>query len=132
MKDKIAEWWGRKGAKKEDEVITFKPYEEPGEMRMPPETEREKLRENEAAKGSSIELKVVRPESYEEVATVADYLLEGYTVFLNFELLDKPMVRRMLDFLSGVTYAKDGQIKQTSATTYVITPDDVDITDDKN
>ena len=33
--------------------------------------------------GNNIELKVVRPESFEDVTTVADYLLSGCTVFMN-------------------------------------------------
>lgn len=79
---------------------------------------------------SNIELKVVRPRSFEEVSTVADYLLNGCTVFLNMELLDGASVIRMLDFLNGVTYCTDGEIKNVARSTYIITPNNVDVSDE--
>ena len=80
---------------------------------------------------SNIELKVVRPATFEEVGNIADYLLEGCTVVLNTELLDEPSTFRMLDFLNGVTYSTDGEIKNVAKSTYIITPHNVDVSDDK-
>ena len=85
---------------------------------------------NTGDSNSNIELKVVRPKSFEEVSTVADYLLDGCTVFLNMELLDGAAVIRMLDFLNGVTYCTDGDIKNVSRSTYIITPHNVDVSDE--
>ena len=79
---------------------------------------------------SNIELKVVRPATFEEVSTIADYLLDGCTVVLNMELLDRASTIRMLDFLNGVTYSTDGEIKNVSRSTYIITPHNVDVSDD--
>jgi cell division inhibitor SepF len=36
----------------------------------------------------------------------------------------------MLDFLNGVTYANDGEIKNVAKSTYIITPHNVDVSDD--
>ena len=81
-------------------------------------------------KSDSVELRVMKPESYEEVGSVADNLLAGCTVVLNFELLTTPIMVKMLDFLNGVTYCTDGEIKQVSKTTFIITPHaNVDISD---
>ena len=79
---------------------------------------------------SNIELKVVRPATFDEVSTVADYLLEGCTVVLNLELLDGAQTLRMLDFLNGVTYSTDGEIKNVAKSTYIITPHNVDVSDE--
>ena len=73
--------------------------------------------------------KVVRPESFDEVSTVADYLLDDCTVVLNLELLDRATSLRMLDFLNGITYSKDGEIKKVAQSTYIITPHNVDVND---
>ena len=78
---------------------------------------------------SSIELKVVRPERYEEVAHIADHLMSHRTVVLNLEATNKENQRRMIDFLSGVAYAIDGQIKRVATETYIITPCNVDVSD---
>ena len=77
--------------------------------------------------GNNIELKVVRPTSFEEVSTIADHLIAGCTVVLNLELLDKAATVRMLDFLNGVTYTKDGEIKNVAANTFIITPCGIDV-----
>ena len=79
---------------------------------------------------SNIELKVVHPASFEEVGEIADYLLEGCTVVLNLELLDPVQTLRMLDFLNGVTYSTEGEIKNVAKNTYIITPNNVDISED--
>ena len=77
--------------------------------------------------GNNIELKVVRPTSFEEVSTIADYLIAGCTVVLNLELMDMAATVRMLDFLNGVTYTKDGEIKNVAANTFIITPCGIDV-----
>ena len=77
----------------------------------------------------NIELKVVRPATFEEVSTIADYLIDGCTVVLNLELLDRAMTIRMLDFLNGVTYVKDGEIKNVAPNTYIVTPSGIDVND---
>ena len=78
---------------------------------------------------NSIELKVVAPMQFEEVSTIADYLVGGCTVFLNVENTPKEIVRRIIDFLSGVAYSIGGQIKKVTLATYIITPDNVDVSD---
>ena len=77
----------------------------------------------------SIELKIARPESFSEVSTIADYLLDGCTVVLNMELMERASQLRMLDFLNGVTYSLGGDIKNAAPGTFIITPNNVDIKD---
>ena len=49
---------------------------------------------------------------------------------VNMELLDSAATVRMLDFLNGVTYCTDGDIKNVSRSTYIITPHNVDVSDE--
>ena len=123
-------------AKGEEENVTFKPFPEEEEAKVKVEEKAEEPKKLPApieakaeTKDANIELKVVRPSTFEEVSTVADYLLAGCTVVLNLELLDMPQVIRMLDFLNGVTYSTDGDIKNVSKSTYIITPHNIGITD---
>ena len=101
------------------EEITFKPMEEvatPEREALPTPAPEAKEEAQEA------HLKVIRPESYEEVSSVADSLLEGCTVVLNTEAVDRASMIRMLDFLNGVTYCTDGEIRKVAASTFIITP----------
>ena len=80
-----------------------------------------------AASGTSLELKVVRPKEFESVPQIADHLLHRRTVVLNLEETNKETARRVIDFLSGVAYSLDGQLKKVASNTYVITPPNVDV-----
>ena len=83
----------------------------------------------ESQSPANIELKIARPESFSEVSTIADYLLDGCTVVLNMEVMDRASQLRMLDFLNGVTYSLGGDIKNAAPGTFIITPNNVDIKD---
>lgn len=73
---------------------------------------------------------LVKPEKFENAAEVADHLRDKRTVVLNLEQTNKDVARRLVDFLSGVTYAQDGKIKKVANSTFIITPYNVDILGD--
>lgn len=78
---------------------------------------------------SALELKVVRPEKYDSntAQKIADHLLNRRTVVLNLELANKESCRRLIDFLSGVAYSIDGYIQRVANNTFVIVPNNVDV-----
>ena len=80
---------------------------------------------------SSIELKVVRPDTFVNSRQIADHLLNNRTVVLNLEATNKETARRILDFLSGVAYSIGGQLKRVANNTFVITPDNVAVSGDQ-
>ena len=129
MFDKFKEKLGLKETRKDE--LEFKPFEQTqrAEVIRAVEEEVEPVAAP-AQHNNGVELKVIRPESYEEVRTVADNLISGCTVVLNVEVLDRTTITRMLDFLNGVTYCQDGEIRKVAPTTFIITPhSDVDISD---
>lgn len=79
--------------------------------------------------GTALELKVVKPQSFESVPQIADHLLNKRTVVLNLENTNKETARRLIDFLSGVAYSIDGALKKVATNTYIISPSNVDIGD---
>ena len=114
----------------EDDNVKFKDYEEKfnhSYSESHNEPQREEPKSNSSIEGNNIELKVVRPESMEEIFTIADYLINGCTVVLNLEELDKESVTRLLDFLNGVTYTTGGEVKNVSPNTFIITPTGINI-----
>lgn len=134
--DKIADKLNRK-AQSVDEEIKFKDYSAESEQRLsssaseaPAESAAPSLNAIVTEKESNIELKVAHPESFSDVADIADYLLDGCTVVLNMEAVERPQILRMLDFLNGVTYTTGGDIKLVSQNTYIITPHNVDVSDE--
>ena len=73
---------------------------------------------------------LVKPEHFEDASTIADPLNNKRTVVLNLESTNKEVSRRLVDFLSGVAYANNGQIKRVANSTFIITPYNVDIMGD--
>ena len=67
-------------------------------------------------------LLLVRPDKFELAADIADRIAERNAIVLNLEETPKDVARRILDFLSGVTYALNGKIKKVAGNTYVLTP----------
>ncbi len=129
----IFDGWKKKIAaavEEEDEEITFKSFdEEVNEEKVEDvaeESEEFAVRKS-SIEGNNIELKIVRPENMNEIFTIADYLIDGCTVVLNLELLDKDTIKRMLDFLNGVIYTKGGDMENVSPGTYIITPTGINI-----
>ena len=49
---------------------------------------------------------------------------------LNLENTNRDMSRRIIDFLSGVAYANGGKIKKVASSTFIIIPNNVDLTGD--
>ena len=71
---------------------------------------------------AQLQVVLVKPERFDDASAVADHLNAKRTVVLNLESANKDVARRILDFLSGVAYANDGQIKKVANCTYIITP----------
>ena len=65
---------------------------------------------------------LVKPDKYENAPEIADHLRERRTVVMNLEQTNKEVAKRLIDFLSGVTYAQEGKIKRVANSTYMITP----------
>ncbi len=73
----------------------------------------------------ALELKVVKPERFEDASPIADHLLSRRTIVLNLEDTNSEVSRRLIDFLSGVAYSIDGNLKKVADHTFVITPNNV-------
>lgn len=79
---------------------------------------------------TQLKVAILKPERFDDASTVADHLNAKRTVVLNLESTNKDVSRRLVDFLSGVAYANNGQIKRIANSTFIITPYNVDIMGD--
>ncbi len=79
---------------------------------------------------TQLKVVLVKPEHFEDASSIADHLNEKRTVVINLESTNKEIARRLVDFLSGVAYANNGQIKRVANSTFIITPYNVDVMGD--
>ena len=118
----------------EDEDEDFEEFEEPSrrdifeDRRSKFDDRRSKVVNIHAT--TQLKVVLVKPERFENASEIADHLKDKRTVVLNLESTNKDIARRLIDFLSGVAYAGEGNIKKVAANTYIITPYHVDIEGD--
>lgn len=79
---------------------------------------------------TQLQVVLVKPERFEDASSIADHLNSKRTVVLNLESTNQDVSRRLVDFLSGVAYANNGQIKRVANSTFIITPYNVGIMGD--
>ena len=84
--------------------------------------------ENEpVADGAAFEMKLITPKDYSDREDIARCLVNGNAVFLNIELLDRPSIVRLMDYLSGVIYVINGKVKWSNSSSIIFAPANVNI-----
>ena len=117
----------------DDEDEEYEDFEEPRERSFDDRRNKAEDRRNKVVNiHATTQLKVVlvKPDRFENASEIADQLKDKRTVVLNLESTNKEVSRRLVDFLSGVAYANNGQIKRVANSTFIITPYNVDIMGD--
>ena len=73
---------------------------------------------------------LLEPRAFSESQQIADHLKKRNTVVVNMKRVTSEQAKRIIDFLSGVAYAKQGKIKKVANSTFIIMPENVDFTGD--
>ena len=81
--------------------------------------------------GAALEMKVVKPERFDEVKAIGEHLLARRTVVLNLEETNKETTKRIIDFLGGVVFAIQGKVRKVANATYVVTPKNVEVSSEQ-
>lgn len=69
----------------------------------------------------------LRPLDFDDVQVIADRLIARTPVLMDVEHLDIATARRILDFLSGTTYAMAGYIQPVGQGMFLLTPGGVEV-----
>jgi cell division inhibitor SepF len=109
------------------EEIAEEQEETPAKVKREPATRRFAERRNAQTVNSAMKVVIVRPEVFDEVAGIADHLVQGKTVVLNLETANKDISRRIVDFMSGAAYALACKLKKVANNTFIIVPEYADI-----
>ena len=81
-------------------------------------------------RGGNMEVCVVKPTSVDDSREITETLLSGRTVILNLEGMDLEIAQRIIDFISGATFAISGNLQKISNYIFLVTPTNVDISGD--
>lgn len=88
------------------------------------------MRHPAARKSGNMEVCVVKPSSVDDSREITETLLAGRTVILNLEGMDLEIAQRIIDFISGATFAISGNLQKISNYIFLVTPTNVDISGD--
>ena len=70
---------------------------------------------------------VIEPKSFDDAQEVANCLREKRPVVINFDKTDAEVAKRIIDFISGTTYALNGEIKKVGRGVFLCAPNNVNV-----
>lgn len=73
---------------------------------------------------------IVEPQTFDEVQNIADQLKKGCPVIIRLGSAGRQLAKRIVDFLSGTTYALDGDFKRLGETIFLCVPSTVKLETD--
>ncbi|MEG1930082.1 MAG: cell division protein SepF [Anaerovorax sp.] len=76
---------------------------------------------------NQFKLVVTEPKSFEECPRLVDSLKSRKPVIINLEKMDSDVARKIFDFLSGATYALNGNVQKVANNIFIFAPDNVDV-----
>ena len=112
------------------------PKREPIRAPLSQERERERERENviplrgrEALDRLTKKFKIVviEPTAFDECPRLVDSLKDRKPVIINLESIEPDTARKIFDFLSGATYALNGNVQKIAQNIFVFLPESVDV-----
>ncbi|MBR3293955.1 MAG: cell division protein SepF [Oscillospiraceae bacterium] len=77
--------------------------------------------------GNDTQVILFNPKSFEEAGELVSYLQMGRSLVMTLEGQPTEKARRLLDFISGITFAMEGKVTPVAGKTYFITPQNVDL-----
>jgi len=75
---------------------------------------------------------IIQPSCIESAQEVCNHLRAGRTVICNYEKIDQKVAQRVMDFITGVAYAIDGQVHKVSPLIFVTVPRNISLMDENN
>lgn len=79
----------------------------------------------EASRRSEPQSQIIVARNFSDAQTLADALRQGRSVVLDLRNTEPEMVRRIVDFASGLTYALDGKMSKTAQGVILVSPSGV-------
>lgn len=70
---------------------------------------------------------VIEPKSFDECTKLVDNLKARKPVIINLEKVETDLARKMFDFMSGATYALNGNVQRVTSNIFIFAPANVDI-----
>lgn len=77
---------------------------------------------------SQFKMVVIEPKTFDECPKLVDNLKAKKPVIINLEKVESDTARKIFDFLSGATYALNGNVQKVANNIFIFAPENVDVT----
>lgn len=75
---------------------------------------------------------VLMPRMFDDAQQIGDRFKRDQPIILNLQGLDRDTARRLLDFASGLCYARDGEMRKVANAVYMLVPASVVVSDSEH
>ncbi|MGN0948322.1 cell division protein SepF [uncultured Megasphaera sp.] len=131
---------GTVGGVNEDDEFETDEYEDEEEMEEEQQQQRSTSRRTPAVaprrssgvgyaapQEKPLRMVIVEPETFDDAQSIADYIRDRKPVVINFESTPDDIAKRVVDFVSGATYALDGNIQKVGKEIFLCVPSNVTV-----
>ena len=70
---------------------------------------------------------VVEPKSFNDAEQIGSKFKSDTPVIVNLQNIDRDLAKRLIDFVSGLTYGLDGGIQRVAEMVFLLTPANVEV-----
>jgi cell division inhibitor SepF len=78
---------------------------------------------------SGMPVVLARPKNMEDATGVAERVKDRVPIVMNLEGVDESVARRVVDFVGGVVFALDGELRKAGRAVYLCSPVDIPVED---
>jgi cell division inhibitor SepF len=116
-------FWGRVA-----EWLGLKEPDEFGEMRAREEAVEEiSDRILQPVPESTSRVHVIEPKSFNDAEQIGAKFKNDTPVIVNLQSIDRELAKRLIDFVSGLTYGLDGGIQRVAEMVFLLTPANIEV-----
>lgn len=122
---RMAEWLG---LREPDEFSEMRDREEAIDNiaeRSPGARDRERI--FQAVPESQTHVHVVEPKGFNDAEQIGMKFKNDTPVIVNLQDIDSDLAKRLIDFVSGLTYGLDGGIQRVAEKVFLLTPSNVEV-----
>jgi cell division inhibitor SepF len=130
----------RAGAPRRETHAAPAPEPMPGPVTVIRGTRRDEPQPAPAPRGTSVvkavpmpatRVHVMEPQGFNDAQEVGDRLKAGQPVILNLQAVDRELLRRLIDFSSGLAYALNGTMSKAADQVFLLTPSNVEVSEEE-
>jgi len=76
---------------------------------------------------STAKVHVIEPKSFNDAEQIGAKFKNDTPVIVNLQNIDRDLAKRLIDFVSGLTYGLDGGIQRVAEMVFLLTPANVEV-----